>query len=259
MTLTLLSLLITQTFSRTCRPCGGSAYYDVRRPQHRYIKTVCGDNGLTYKNRCYARCNKVRIAHRGACNTNRREKKNIPCNCSNEWDPVQTLKGVYRNKCIANCKGLEAWKNNSAVNINPVQPKPEVFQNTEIPKYFLYNELPVSSVRGSRKPDPRNSDSGDSHSSHSRSTLFSRSNSSSEANDLRRSQFRSLSSFSTMASSVSTEEFVELRDVSNAERRQREVELAMANRDFILSNAKSDRRVRRRNRRVRFSTEEFTH
>lgn len=31
--------------------------------------------------------------------------------------------------------------------------------------------------------DPRNSDSGDSHSSHSRSTLFSRSDSSSELND----------------------------------------------------------------------------
>jgi len=109
-TLILFTLFLNQTLTRSCRVCGTSAYYDVRRPQHRYLKTVCGENGLTYKNKCYARCNEVKIAHRGACNTNSEVDQKNTCNCSNEWKPVMTLKGIYSNKCVANCAGLETWE-----------------------------------------------------------------------------------------------------------------------------------------------------
>lgn len=98
-----LILLISTTTSRTCRSCGGSSYYDVYRPSHRYIKTVCGTNGLTYKNICYARCNSAEIAHRGACNTDISTRDKNPCHCSNDNTPVMTMQGIFKNKCLANC------------------------------------------------------------------------------------------------------------------------------------------------------------
>ena len=31
------------------------------------VETVCGFDGVTYKNQCYSKCNNTGIAHYGAC------------------------------------------------------------------------------------------------------------------------------------------------------------------------------------------------
>lgn len=66
--------------------------------------TVCGRNGVTYKNGCYAWCNQTRVLHQGAC-----DKNNNPCNCADKYEPVCDFEGnSYDNKCIANCYGKDA-------------------------------------------------------------------------------------------------------------------------------------------------------
>ena len=44
---------------------------------------MCGENGVTYKNTCYARCNDTLIAHEGAC-----DDSNGPCGCPLDDEPV---------------------------------------------------------------------------------------------------------------------------------------------------------------------------
>jgi len=185
LTLTLIALLTGATLSRSCRICGGSAYYDVARPSHRYLKTVCGANGLTYKNQCYAKCNEVEINHRGACNASSQSESDMPCGCESDFAPVQSMSGqMYRNKCVANCYGVEALEMTSS-DSSPAETTGS--SPTEIPHYLVQETASQSedshdSVH-KHSVDPRNSDSGLSHSSHSRSTLYSRSNSTSEMND----------------------------------------------------------------------------
>ena len=69
--------------------------------------TVCGDNGVTYKNGCYAWCNKAKAIHPGACDVN-----NNPCGCGDgvqDYDPVCDFNGKsYNNSCIARCYGKDS-------------------------------------------------------------------------------------------------------------------------------------------------------
>ncbi|MCP4483749.1 MAG: solute carrier organic anion transporter [Flavobacteriaceae bacterium] len=71
-----------------------------------YFKTgepVCGRNGVTYQNNCYAWCNKAKVEHAGACNEN-----NNPCGCPGEYRPVCDFMGeTYNNECISRCYGRD--------------------------------------------------------------------------------------------------------------------------------------------------------
>ena len=62
----------------------------------------CGSNGKTYKNGCFACCNKIKVVHPGVCN-----KNHNPCNFPNGrnfYKPVCTFNGEsYDNDCIAKC------------------------------------------------------------------------------------------------------------------------------------------------------------
>lgn len=73
------------------------------------VNTVCGFDGVTYKNECYSRCNETGIAHFGACSTNSQ-----PCGCPDVYAPVQDIQGnFYVNECVCNCKGKVAIKANA--------------------------------------------------------------------------------------------------------------------------------------------------
>lgn len=65
------------------------------------VNTVCGIDGVTYKNECYARCNDSGIAYYGACSSTKQ-----PCGCPDVYNPVVDIQqNIYLNECVANCKG----------------------------------------------------------------------------------------------------------------------------------------------------------
>lgn len=49
---------------------------------------MCGTNGITYKNLCYAECNETGVRYAGACS-----ESNLPCDCPNTSSPVYDLFG----------------------------------------------------------------------------------------------------------------------------------------------------------------------
>ena len=64
-------------------------------------------NGKTYKNGCFAWCNKSRVVHPGACNVNHN-----PCDCPtgrDNYSPVCSFEGeTFDNICIARCAGKDS-------------------------------------------------------------------------------------------------------------------------------------------------------
>ncbi len=81
--------LISSIFSSLDYQCDGCNIFG-RKP-------VCGMNGVTYLNRCYAVCNDVRINTRGQCNN---------CKCTQYYEPVCGNDGLtYGNPCEASCNG----------------------------------------------------------------------------------------------------------------------------------------------------------
>lgn len=65
-------------YKSECKPC--EKYYE--------INTVCGLNGITYKNPCYARCNETGIAYAGACSRTR-----LACGCPDVTQVVYDIDG----------------------------------------------------------------------------------------------------------------------------------------------------------------------
>lgn len=69
--------------------------------------TVCAANGKTYKNGCFAWCNKSRVVHPGACNVNHN-----PCDCPtgrDNYNPVCSFEGeTFDNICISKCYGKDS-------------------------------------------------------------------------------------------------------------------------------------------------------
>ena len=96
-TIALACLFMTfSTIKSGCNNNCGRRFYEV--------ETVCGFNGVTYKNPCFARCNDAQIAYYGACS-----EENVPCGCPQDSNNVCDLNGdVHLNECVANCKGLVA-------------------------------------------------------------------------------------------------------------------------------------------------------
>ena len=74
------------------------------------VNTLCGFDGVTYKNECYAKCNETGVKHQGACSQNTQ-----PCGCPDAYVPVYDLQGnQYQNACVANCKHKVAIANMGA-------------------------------------------------------------------------------------------------------------------------------------------------
>merc|ERR1712142_631480 len=64
---------------------------------------VCGVNGITYYNKCSARCYKVKVKCKSRCPCH------IPCRCWHHYDPVCGVDGkTYSNRCRAEiCEGVK--------------------------------------------------------------------------------------------------------------------------------------------------------
>ena len=60
------------------------------------FEPVCGENGVTYSNECFAACDNVRKYSKGKC----------PCVCT-RGNPVCGVDGdTYSNKCVASCENV---------------------------------------------------------------------------------------------------------------------------------------------------------
>ena len=99
--ITILLTLITTT--KTLDLCSLCVFKQYRvGPKY----TICAANGKTYKNGCFAWCNKTRVIHPGACNVNHN-----PCDCptgGDNYKPVCNFRGeTYDNACIAKCYGFD--------------------------------------------------------------------------------------------------------------------------------------------------------
>lgn len=74
---------------------------------------VCGEDGETYSNACFARAAGVRILHRGECDCGRGRcvmPEPGDCICPDVWDPVCDARGnVYGNPCEAECAGVHRY------------------------------------------------------------------------------------------------------------------------------------------------------
>ena len=63
---------------------------------------VCGEDGETYSNECYAECEGIEIAHGGEC------EEEEECYCPTVYEPVCGEDGVtYGNECEAECAGVD--------------------------------------------------------------------------------------------------------------------------------------------------------
>jgi hypothetical protein len=75
-----------------CEDLGGCACPEIYAP-------VCGVDGTTYSNRCFAGCEGVEIAYEGECRDE--------CICPDVWAPVCGSDGnTYGNRCEARCAGV---------------------------------------------------------------------------------------------------------------------------------------------------------
>ena len=74
-----------------CKECAG---FTLRKNS---VHLVCGENGVTYLNKCFARCNRVDVRFYGRCPINY---------CARKFQPVCTASGnSYLNPCEARYAG----------------------------------------------------------------------------------------------------------------------------------------------------------
>ncbi|XP_078338097.1 uncharacterized protein LOC111133805 [Crassostrea virginica] len=65
---------------------------------------VCGEDGVTYANECYAKKAKKDIVRVGPCLESRK------CRCNRLMDDVCGSNGIqYYNACLARCHGVEEY------------------------------------------------------------------------------------------------------------------------------------------------------
>ena len=63
---------------------------------------VCGENGQTYANACWAQCDDKKVISTEECPY----EKKTPCVCQHDWAPFCGVNNqTYRNVCEAKCDG----------------------------------------------------------------------------------------------------------------------------------------------------------
>lgn len=81
-----------------------------------YEAPVCGVNGKTYSNECFAKCDRVEIKHDGKC-----EQVNCWEQCPGVLDPVCTAGNqTYINRCLAECEGKEIMYDGYCAECSPL-------------------------------------------------------------------------------------------------------------------------------------------
>ena len=82
-----LALTISVVVS-DCQPCYDDLVADAQNTED----LVCGKDGITYINECFAECNDTEVEFEGRCPRNQ---------CLDYWYPVCTSRGTYANECEA--------------------------------------------------------------------------------------------------------------------------------------------------------------
>ncbi len=71
---------------------------------------VCGSNGVTYGNDCYARNDGIKEWTLGECDCIDESKVSDDSNCSEEYQPVCGCDRLtYDNDCVAESAGVTEW------------------------------------------------------------------------------------------------------------------------------------------------------
>ena len=86
----------------------GSEYKDDDCPA--IYALVCGSDGVTYGNDCYARNDGIKEWTLGECNCIDESKVSDDFNCSEEYQPVCGCdRLIYDNDCVAENAGVSDW------------------------------------------------------------------------------------------------------------------------------------------------------
>ena len=95
---------------------------DPNKPCTKEYTPVCGCNGETYPNKCFAEKSGVITWTAGECDSNMKGTEHVDSGCidpskitnkacTKEYDPVCGCNNItYGNKCMAKNAGLTAWK-----------------------------------------------------------------------------------------------------------------------------------------------------
>ena len=125
--LIMMITLMAIEINTQCGKCNG-VFYEVA--------PVCGLDGVTYKNKCYADCNEQGVKYYGACSS-----VALPCDCPSKSSPVYDLFGnQYENECVANCLGKVA-----------ISAKEGAFGPQSLPENKKYEPLVIRDLEGNNK------------------------------------------------------------------------------------------------------------